>query len=649
MQFKIVYTKIGLLAYGSKYKMNKKVLIALLLVTMTGSVSVIGAAPAKKQLKLTKNVVVEAKNKAEILKTKKQTTALLLENLRYDEAKKNIEELLIENVADLDTNIYLNTYLIGQNRLNEAQENIDELIEKYPSNSELYFLQGLLYLKRPETSDMSYRKNSKYYYDSGVEAIQRAIELDKENYKAYNALGVALMTAGNQEKAEDAFKTALKIKQDYATGYDNLGTLYYQQGDYQTAEARFYEAIARNPYCYTAHYHLARLNAKNGEYTNALSHLEKTLLINPKFAHAYNLAGEIYAKQQNEAAAIVNFRKAIELTPEYTTPYLNLAKIYENRSDNEFALESLKTIAGMDKNTDAICLKIADLELAKGNFTLAEKYYSAVKDESEYKDEAIKGLTEAYWLEAQELINKAQTGASQNKLYEAREKLVAAINTSPSDIELRLAKLKLDKLLNAQLSAKECEDIINSTPQTIAEYVVKGEVYSLQGEYISAKEEFEKALDIAKNVAEYKYLAEYFTFAKNYQLALVTLNKAELLAPTDKQIQDNKNFVNYKINKSDEYLQDAIYFKKEGDKFFTKKYLMSAVEENPTNVEANILLAKFHKKAKNLQAECNCYKQIVSSSSEEKLLSKYLKKIEKLERKIQKAKKKESLWERVFG
>ena len=49
--------------------MNKKVLIALLLVTMTGSV--IGAAPAKKQLKLTKNVVVEVKNKVEILKTKK--------------------------------------------------------------------------------------------------------------------------------------------------------------------------------------------------------------------------------------------------------------------------------------------------------------------------------------------------------------------------------------------------------------------------------------------------------------------------------------------------------------------------------------------------------------------------------------------------
>lgn len=647
MQFKIVYTKIGLLAYGSKYKMNKKVLIALLLVTMTGSV--IGAAPAKKQLKLTKNVVVEAKNKAEILKTKKETVALLLENLRYDEAKKSIEELLIENIEDLDANIYLNTYLIGQNRLNEAQENIDGLIEKYPNNSELYFLQGLLYLKRPETSDMSYRKNSKYYYDSGVEAIQRAIELDKDNYKAYNALGVALMSAGNQEKAEEAFKTALKIKQDYATGYDNLGTLYYQQGNYQTAEARFYEAIARNPYCYTAHYHLARLNAKNGEYTNALSYVEKTLLINPKFAHAYNLAGEIYAKQQNDAAAIVNFRKAIELTPEYTTPYLNLAKIYENRSDNEFALESLKTIAGMDKNTDAICLKIADLELAKGNFTLAEKYYSAVKDDSEYKDEAIKGLTETYWLEAQELINKAQTGASQNKLYEAREKLIAAINTSPSDIELRLAKLKLDKLLNSQLSDKECEDIINSTPQTIAEYVVKGEVYSLQGEYISAKEEFEKALDIAKNVTEYKYLAEYFTFAKNYQLALATLNKAELLAPTDKQIQDNKNFVNNKINKSDEYLQDAIYFKKEGDKFFTKKYLLSAVEENPTNVEANILLAKFHKKAKNLQAECNCYKQILSSSSEEKLLSKYLKKIEKLERKIQKAQNKESLWERVFG
>ena len=185
--------------------MNKKVLIAVLLVTMAGSV--INAAPVKKQLKLTKNVIVETQTKNTAIKNKKEETANLLENLRYAEAKTNIEELLTTNPTDLDANIFLNSYLISQNRLNEAQDNIDELFTKHPNNSELYFLQGLIYLKRPETSNMSYRNNSKYYYDSGVEALQKAIELNKENYKAYNALGVALMSAGNFEKAEEYFKS----------------------------------------------------------------------------------------------------------------------------------------------------------------------------------------------------------------------------------------------------------------------------------------------------------------------------------------------------------------------------------------------------------------------------------------------------------
>ena len=46
--------------------MNKKVLVAVLLVSMAGSV--ITAAPVKKQIKLTKNVVVEAQEKQFTLK-----------------------------------------------------------------------------------------------------------------------------------------------------------------------------------------------------------------------------------------------------------------------------------------------------------------------------------------------------------------------------------------------------------------------------------------------------------------------------------------------------------------------------------------------------------------------------------------------------
>jgi len=626
--------------------MNKKIIAATLFVFMIGSVIV--AAPVKKQLKLTKNVVAEAEQKQLAITTKKSETAKLLENLRYDDAKINIEDLLKENSEDLDANIYYNTYLINKKRLNEAQDNIDELLAKHPESSDLHFLQGLIYLKRPETSDMSYRSNSDFYFENGVSELKKAIETDKTNYKAYNALGVAQMSAGNLDEAENNFKEAIKLKQDYATAYDNLGTLYYQQGNYEIAENRFNEAVARNPYCFTANYHLARLSAKNGEYSTALTFLEKALLINPSFAYAYNLAGEIYAKQLNEAAAIVNYKKAIELSPEYTTPYMNLAKLYENRADNEFALESLKTVVGMDKNTDTICLKIADIELAKGNFAQAEKYYSSIPETSEYRDEAIKGLAETYWMEAQEMISKAPTN-SVDKMYQAREKLNSAIKTRPEDIELRLAKLKLDKLIGAEISDTEFQEIFATTPTTAAEFVVKGEAYSVENEFILAKSEFENALTAANNINEYKYLAEYFTYTKNYEMALASLTEAEKINPTDRQVTDNKRFVNAKINKSEEFLSDAIYFKKEGDKFFTKKYLVRAVEENPANIEANKLLAKFYKKSKNLKAECACYKQIVAASDELKEQKKFLKKVTKLEKKIQKLANKQTLWQKLFG
>ncbi len=624
--------------------MDKRILAALLLLFLAGGV--ITAAPAKKQIKLTKNVALQ-KTKMSV-NDKKEQAAYLLENLRYTEAQPVIEELLAANTNDLDTNIYYNMYLINASRLNEAQDNLDSLLQKNPNNSDLHFLQGLVYLKRPDSSDMNYRRNSEYYYENGVEELKKSIELNKNNYKAYNALGVAYLSADNFEQAEENFKEAIKLKTDYATAYDNLGTLYYQQGNYEVAENRFNEAIARNPYCYTAYYHLARIEAKDGEYTTALDMLEKALLINPSFAYAYNLAGEIYASQQNEAAAIVNYKKAIELLPEFTTPYLNLAKLYENRADNEFALESLKTIAGMDKNAEAICLKIGDIELAKGSYAQAEKYYSAIGKESKYYSEALKGLAETYWAEAKDIISNSAVISSE-KLYQAREKLNAAVELNPSDVELRLAKLKLDKIIGIERTGKELQAIINSEPQNVAEYIVKGEALSVEGEYVLAKEEYEKAINTATTIDEYKYLAEFFTFNKNYDFALDALNKAEILNPVDRQVLDNRTYVNKKVAKSDEYYKDAVYFKKEGDKFFSNKYLMRAVEENPANIEANKLLAKYYRKNKNFKAECACYKQILAASLNEREIKKYTKKVIKLEKKIKRLENKESFWSRIFG
>ena len=624
--------------------MNRKILAATLLIFMAGSV--ITAAPVKKQLKLTQNVVVKKDDSQKMILSKKATVASLLENLRYDDAKTLIEELLLVDKEDLDTNILLNTYLINKNRLNEAQESVDELLAKNPNNSDLHFLQGLIYLKRPDSSDMNYRRNADYYYENGISELNKALELDKTNYKALNALGVALMSSGDLVNAEEKFKEALKYNVNYATAYDNLGTLNYQNGDYEVAENRFNEAIARNSYCYTGYYHLARLTAKSGEYSTALEHLEKSLLINPSFAYAYNLAGEIYAKQQNEAAAIVNYKKAIEFSPEYTAPYVNLAKLYEYRADNEFALESLKTVVGVDKNTDTVCLKIADIELAKRNYIQAEKYYSVISEDSDLRAEAVKGLTETYWQQAQELMSKS-AGASNDKLYKAVEKIDSAIQLTPDDIELRLAKLKLNKLIGTQASDEEVKVILDSQPETAAEFVVKGETYALVGEYVKAKVEYVNALNFAESLDDYKYLAEYFTFVKNYDMALNALDKAEALNPDDKQVLDNKCYVNTRINKAEGYLNDAIYFKKEGDKFFMKKYLLRAVEENPANLEANKLLAKSYKKEKNLKAECACYKQVVAKTNDAKELKKYIKKISKIEKKLQNSNR--TFWQRIFG
>ena len=144
-------------------------------------------------------------------------------------------------------------------------------------------------------------------------------------------------------------------------------------------------------------------------------------------------------------------------------------------------------------------------------------------------------------------------------------------------------------------------------------------------------------------------MAEYFTFAKNYEMALAAITKAESLNTNDKQMLDNKAYINAKINKSNEYLEDALHFKKEGDKFFSKKYLLQSVEENPANIKANKLLAQFYKKSKNLKAERACYKQILAATSDVKDLKKYQKKVYKIDKKLYNINNNVSFWQKLFN
>ena len=92
-----------------------------------------------------------------------------------------------------------------------------------PSKSRLYMDEGNKLM-------MNYGK-----YSEAVEAFDKAIKYDKNNFEAYYLRGCAKT---NEKKYEDAiadYQKAIELKPDYADAYFNIGRTYYLLNDEEKA------------------------------------------------------------------------------------------------------------------------------------------------------------------------------------------------------------------------------------------------------------------------------------------------------------------------------------------------------------------------------------------------------------------------------
>lgn len=567
----------------------------------------------------------------------------LLEYGRYTEADKMILEIRDCNPHDVDSQVLWAVSLALQSKLDWAQDELDILLPKYPNSSNLHYAQGVVYLKRITSSDMKFRTNPEELHEKAVKEFKKAIELDKTNYRAYNALGVTELNNMELFNAKKYFEQSLKLEPDYAIAIDNLGTIHYLQNEPEKAADLFQQAINLNPKGATAYFHMAQVKVQQDDLSAAIANLNKSISLNPNSAIAYNLLGEVYKKQGNEAAAIVAFKKAAAVEPENPNPYLNLSRIYEQRSDLEFAIEQLKTSLASSPDASVVKIKIADLSLSGKKYNDAIKYYSQLIEDKYYQEEALKGLASAYFELAKGSADTALFG-SQKELFVAYDYINKAIALNPDDLELYLAKLKLAKITNQPLASEQIlNKIINSPSTTVPDLVAKGDAYAALNRYREARNNYEFAAESTKNTTEDMYLAEIYTYNQQFGPAKIALNNVLEAVPNNMQALSMLNYIQKSEAYSNTQYQNAMSFKKNGKKFnfFMKEYLNRSLAANPANIDANIVLAKISEKEKDYYTARNCYSAILGASDNQKEMKKFSKKLRKAEKKLTKIKKRE--------
>ncbi len=577
---------------------------------------------------------LEAKVEKNKVSQKYPEISKMIEYNNYSQADAALNNLLKQNPANIDAQALQIISMAKQYKLAPAQAELDKLLKKNPKNADLHYAQGLIYMLRQTSSDIEYIKNARNLTTNAIKEFVNAVNLNNNHFEAYNAMGVATLKLGNKQDAEELFKVALQIKPDFAPAYDNLGTLAMMDNKLEDAEKYFQQSLKYNSHNPTSMYHMAQVEAKRKNYSEALTWINHSIHINPNSSPALNLQGELYLRQGNQAAAINSFKKAVAVKPENSRPYINLAGVYERRADSEFAMEQLKTAIVINPNYKDGIYRVANMSLDTKKYDQAIDYYSKLLGDETYNDDAIVGIANTYYEMAKD-AGDSEAYTTNKDVYLAYDYVNKAIEKTPEDLKLHLAKIKLARIMHqVPMSKDSLNYIIQSASDSLMDTVIKGEAYLALGREKDAVYTFENAINFSKTTDDYLYLSEILLHNKQFKTARTALEKVLQQDPNNVVAKNGIDYINLCEIKSNEFLDVARRQFNEKNYASTIEYCNRAIDFFHNSADIAKLKAMAYEAEKNYQGAVKYYNQYLSYSPNAADKGTVTRKINKYKKKI---------------
>ena len=194
----------------------------------------------------------------DFITAKEQFQKALQLNPQYTDAHKN----------------YIET-LIGLNDFNGALKGYEELIIKYPTDSNLYTLPTNLFIK------LKKEKEAINFFDGLIEKIGNMAAI-------YNQKGILFRLINNNSDAIINFNKAINIEPSNAAFYTNLGATYYEEDDFILAEENYLKALELNPNEHITYHNLGNLKNAQKDFDSANKYYSLCLKKNNSFYDSFH-------------------------------------------------------------------------------------------------------------------------------------------------------------------------------------------------------------------------------------------------------------------------------------------------------------------------------------------------------------------------
>ncbi len=292
---------------------------------------------------------------------------LHLQNNEMDSAAKALEDASLKNPEDPRPRFVLGVLYMDQGRLDEASDQYSQVLNQDPKNlgalsqlADLYVLQeklqeGLnvynrLLKERPDSSVAHFNVGVLYAksrdWDSAVEHLSKAVELDSNFLEARLGLAVALELGGRLEEAKEQFLTAVNQEPVNTQLIHYLAQISYRLGDLEESARWLTRYLSFKPFEPSAQIELAYVRIEQGKWEEAASLLQRVMDPNSPpegRAELYTAMGMAYQTGRKYEAAEEAYRQAMWLAAdEDLRPVLQMVGLFQRQGRFEEAEQLLQ-------------------------------------------------------------------------------------------------------------------------------------------------------------------------------------------------------------------------------------------------------------------------------------------------------------------
>ena len=176
----------------------------------------------------------------------------------------------------------------------------------------------------------------------GKSLLEKAINVDPSNLKAYETLGRLLAAQGQLDNARAQFEQLAAKSPTGAGPRTMLGMVLELQSKRDAASKQYEEALRIDPNAAVAANNLATYYADNGQQLDVALNLAQTAVRQlPEHASAADTLGWVYIKRDLPALAVEPLRRATEMDPKNPTFQYHLGLAYAKTGDKTRAKDAL--------------------------------------------------------------------------------------------------------------------------------------------------------------------------------------------------------------------------------------------------------------------------------------------------------------------